>query len=66
VRDVAVFGVPHEKQGETPLAAVVLKQPQAATAEEIRERNTTGEPGFRAHRLRYSLPTRFTNTPRLS
>jgi acyl-CoA synthetase (AMP-forming)/AMP-acid ligase II len=37
IAEVAVFGVPHETWGETPLAAVVLKPGAQVTAEELRD-----------------------------
>jgi acyl-CoA synthetase (AMP-forming)/AMP-acid ligase II len=35
VREVAVFGIPSEKRGETPLAAVILNKPGTVTAKEL-------------------------------
>jgi long-chain acyl-CoA synthetase len=36
VREVAVFGIPHEKWGETPLAAVILTDPGAVSGEDLK------------------------------
>ena len=37
IRETAVFGIPHDKWGETPLAAVVLMEAGSITAEELRD-----------------------------
>lgn len=37
VRETAVFGVPSEKWGESPLAAVILRHPGTVTPEQLRD-----------------------------
>ena len=37
VSEAAVFGIPHERWGEAPLAAVILNSGESVTAEALRD-----------------------------
>lgn len=59
IADCAVFGVPSERWGETPLALVVLRQPNGASAEDVREwanRQLGKQQRLHAVEIRESLP----------